>query len=82
MTLLLLLWYCYDDTLARCLDTPNLGELPLWVWALWYALVTLSNTLRIVGRKAQLREVVRQIREVVRQTSCRFSSLGPDINKG
>lgn len=26
-----LLWYCFDDTLARVLETPGLGNIPLWV---------------------------------------------------
>ena len=28
---LFLLWWCVDDHLATALNTPGLGELPLWV---------------------------------------------------
>jgi hypothetical protein len=26
-----LLWWCVDDHLAMALETPGLGELPIWV---------------------------------------------------
>jgi len=29
--ILLNLWYCVDDTLARVLGIPGLGDVPLWV---------------------------------------------------
>jgi hypothetical protein len=28
---LFLLWWCVDDTLARALELPGLGTLPIWV---------------------------------------------------
>ena len=28
---LFLLWWCVDDHLAAALETPGLGELPIWV---------------------------------------------------
>jgi hypothetical protein len=28
---LFLLWWCVDDHIARALETPGLGELPIWV---------------------------------------------------
>ncbi|GAB5456442.1 MAG: hypothetical protein Hens2KO_26710 [Henriciella sp.] len=28
---LFLLWWCVDDHLAKALNTPGLGELPIWV---------------------------------------------------
>jgi len=28
---LFLLWWCVDDHLARAMNAPGLGELPLWV---------------------------------------------------
>ncbi|MHA7859482.1 MAG: hypothetical protein ACX94D_15475 [Henriciella sp.] len=28
---LFLLWWCVDDHLAEALNTPGLGELPIWV---------------------------------------------------
>lgn len=29
--MLFLFWWCFDDHLAAALETPGLGELPLWV---------------------------------------------------
>lgn len=29
--LLFLLWWCVDDHIAEALETPGVGELPLWV---------------------------------------------------
>ncbi|MEO0466432.1 MAG: hypothetical protein AAF216_07795 [Pseudomonadota bacterium] len=28
---LFLFWWCVDDTIAAAVETPGLGELPLWV---------------------------------------------------
>ncbi len=28
---LFLLWWCVDDHIAAALDTPKLGDLPIWV---------------------------------------------------
>lgn len=28
---LFLLWWCVDDHIAAALETPGLGELPIWV---------------------------------------------------
>lgn len=31
MFLLVILWYCVDDYLARATGNPELGNVPLWV---------------------------------------------------
>lgn len=41
--LLFFLWWCFDDHLAAALETPGLGELPIWVPLL--AAIGLSTTI-------------------------------------
>ena len=47
---LFLLWWTFDDHLAEALETPGLGELPLWVLAL--ASIALSMTLSVNGSRS------------------------------
>lgn len=42
---LFVLWWTFDDHLAEALETPGLGELPLWVLAL--ASIAVSMTLSV-----------------------------------
>jgi hypothetical protein len=39
---LFVLWWCFDDHLAKALDTPGLGHLPIWVVALMALSITMT----------------------------------------
>jgi hypothetical protein len=44
-----LLWWCVDDHLAAALETPGLGDLPIWV-PLIIALA-FSTTLNVAAKR-------------------------------
>ncbi|MFH1516344.1 MAG: hypothetical protein ABIH17_00545 [Pseudomonadota bacterium] len=47
-----LLWWCVDDHLAAALETPGLGELPIWV----PLILSLAFAFTIDGKVKKLRK--------------------------
>ncbi|MGE3301975.1 MAG: hypothetical protein AB7M12_02550 [Hyphomonadaceae bacterium] len=45
-----LLWWCVDDHLAKALDAPGLGALPIWTPLL--IAIGFSTTLSLSARKS------------------------------
>ena len=46
---LFLLWWCVDDTIARAIEAPGLGSLPIWVPAILS--LALATTINASARK-------------------------------
>lgn len=46
---LFLLWWCVDDTIARAVETPGLGTLPVWVPLILS--IAVSTTLSARGKR-------------------------------
>jgi hypothetical protein len=44
-----LLWWCVDDHLAAALETPGLGDLP--IWAPFIIAIAFSTTLNVALKK-------------------------------